>query len=209
MALPLIFYTNPMSRARIVRWMLEEVSAPYETQVLEYETTMKSPEYLAINPSGKVPAIRHGDQVVTECAAICAYLADAFPRTGLAPPLDRRGDYYRWLFFAAGPVEAVTTNQSLGIEVPDDKRRMVGYGTMKAVVDTLAGAVSRHDYIAGDQFSAADVYVGSHIAWGMQFGLLEARPQFESYVARITAREAYRRASAMDDALMPPQLESA
>ncbi len=203
MALPLIFYTNPMSRARIVRWMLEEVGVPYETRLLEYGTTMKSPAYLAINPSGKVPAIQHGDQVVTECAAICAYLADAFPQAGLAPPLDRRGDYYRWLFFAAGPVEAVTTNQSLGIEVPADKRRLVGYGSMETVVDTLADAVCRHDYIAGDAFSAADVYAGSQIVWGLMFGSLPARPQFDGYVARITSREAYKRANAMDDALMP------
>ncbi len=207
MDIPLIFYTNPMSRGRIVRWMLEEVGAPYETRVLEYATTMKSPEYLAINPSGKVPAIRHGDQVVTECAAICAYLADAFAQVGLAPPLERRGDYYRWLFFAAGPVEAVATNQSLGIKVPDDKRRMVGYGAMETVVETLVGAVSRHAYVAGDQFSAADVYVGSHVAWGLQFGTLPARPEFDAYVARITAREAYERASAMDDALLPPKPE--
>lgn len=209
MARPLTFYTNPMSRGRIVRWMLEEVGVPYETRVMEYATTMKSPEYLSINPSGKVPAIRHGEQVVTECAAICAYLADAFPQAGLAPPLDRRGDYYRWLFFAAGPVEAVVTNKSLGIEVPDDRRRMVGHGTMATVVDTLAGAVSKHDYIAGQKFSAADVYVGSHIAWGMQFGSLETRPEFDAYVARITARDAYQRANALDDALIQLQPDGA
>ncbi len=102
----LVFYTHPMSRGRIVRWMLEEIGAPYETQVLDYGTTMKAPDYLAINPMGKVPAIMHGDSVVTECAAICAYLADAFPAAGLAPNVTSRdrGAYYRWLFFAAGPL---------------------------------------------------------------------------------------------------------
>ena len=101
----LVFYTNPMSRGRIVRWMLEEVGQPYRTELLDYATTMKAPEYLAINPMGKVPALRHGETVVTEAAAICAYLADAFPAAGLAPPHGHRlrGPYYRWLFFACRP----------------------------------------------------------------------------------------------------------
>lgn len=200
---PLTFYTNPMSRGRIARWMLEEVGEPYETQVVEYGEAMKSPEYLAINPLGKVPAIRHGDQIVTECAAICAYLADAFPQAGLAPPIDQRGDYYRWMFFAAGPVEAAITNQSLGVQVPEERRGMVGYGAISAIVDTLVNAVSRREYLAGDAFSAADVYVGSHIAWGNRFGGIEKRPEFDAYLARITSRDAYQRANALDDALMP------
>ena len=113
MAKALTFYHNPMSRAAIVRWMLEEVGAPYETVLMNYEGAMKTPEYLAINPMGKIPAIRHGDIVVTECAAICAYLAEAFPEAGLAPRDDaERGPYYRWLFFAAGPVEAAVSNQA-------------------------------------------------------------------------------------------------
>src|ERR1700720_611696 len=119
----LTFYTHPMSRGRIVRWMLEEIGRPYRTEVLDYGTTMKAPAYLAINPMGKVPAIRHGDTVVTEGAAICAYLADAFPQAGLAPPPgDRlRGPYYRWLFFSAGPVEAAVSNTALGFAVPEGR----------------------------------------------------------------------------------------
>src|SRR5581483_9472493 len=114
----IVFYTNPMSRGRVVRWMLEEVGEPYRTEVLEYGTTMKSADYLAINPMGKVPALRHGDTVVTEASAICAYLADAFPTAGLAPPPGSRlrGPYYRWLFFGAGPVEAAITNRALKVE---------------------------------------------------------------------------------------------
>jgi glutathione S-transferase len=203
MAKPLVFYTNPMSRGRIVRWMLEEVGAPYQTQVLEYGTTMKSAAYLAVNPLGKVPAIRHGGQVVTECAAICAYLADAFPQAGLAPPMDARGDYYRWLFFAAGPLEAAITNRTLGVQVPEARRGTVGYAPLPLLVDTLSAALLGRDYITGDAFSAADVYVGSHIAWGLRFGTLEQRPEFEPYLSRITARDAYRRAQALDDALLP------
>jgi len=203
MADELIFYTNPMSRGRIARWMLEEVGAPYRTEILDFATTMKAPEYLAINPMGKVPAIRHGDTVVTECAAICAYLADAFPDAGFAPPSGQRGAYYRWLFFAAGPVEASVSDKALGVEVPADKRGMVGYGSLESVVDTLEKAVSGSDYLAGDRFTAADLYVGAHIGWGMQFGTIEKRPAFERYHARVTDRDAFRRAQELDDAAMP------
>jgi glutathione S-transferase len=194
----LVFYTNPQSRGRIVRWMLEETGVPYETQLLEYGTTMKSPEYLAINPMGKVPAIRHGDQVVTECAAICAYLADAFPDAGLAPPNGDRARYYRWLFFAAGPLEAAVINTSMGFEVPEEREVMAGYGNLARALDTLETAISDVPYIAGDRFSAADVYVGSQISWGLQFGTISKRPRFEEYAARVTDREAYRRGNELD-----------
>lgn len=199
MSRELIFYTNPMSRGRIVRWMLEEVGEPYRTELLEYGAPMKSPEYLQINPMGKVPAIRHGDTVVTECAAICAYLADAFPAAGLAPPVDQRGPYYRWLFFAAGPLESAVINQSLGFVVPEEREMMAGYGNLNRVLSTLEAAVSGDGYIAGDRFSAADVYVGSQLGWGMQFGTIERRPAFERYWSRLESREAWQRASALDD----------
>ncbi|HCK84834.1 MAG TPA: glutathione S-transferase [Hyphomonadaceae bacterium] len=201
----LVFYTNPMSRGRIVRWMLEEVGQPYRTEVLEYGTTMKAPAYLAINPMGKVPAIKHGDAVITETGAICAYLADAFPQAGLAPaPGDkRRGPYYRWLFYAAGCVEPAAWMSAMKFEPPEDRRRMVGYGTMKEVLDALEGVVSQGEFILGDKFSAADVYLGSQIGWGVQFGTLEKRPAFEPYLARIMSRPAAVRARGIDDALIP------
>jgi glutathione S-transferase len=204
----LIFYTNPMSRGRIARWMLEEVGAPYRTEVLDFGTTMKAPAYLAVNPMGKVPAIRHGDVVVTEAAAICAYLADAFPQAGLAPePGSRlRGPYYRWLFFAAGPLEAAVTNKALGFLAPEGRgQAMAGYGSYEAVMDALEGAVSRGDYLVGDRFTAADLYVGAHLAWGLMFGSIDKRPAFERYAARLEARPAAQRANALDDALMPDQ----
>ncbi|HYD88077.1 MAG TPA: glutathione S-transferase family protein [Vitreimonas sp.] len=204
MADTLTFYTNPMSRGRIVRWMLEEVGQPYETVVLDYATTMKGADYLAINPMGKVPAIRHGDVVVTEAAAICAYLADAFPAAKLAPPSgDKlRGPYYRWLFYGAGPVEAMASNQGLGVVVPEDKRPMVGYGSREQVMDTLEYAVSRGDYLVGDSFTAADLYLGAQIGWGLQFGTIEKRPAFETYTARILGRPAAARARQIDDDLI-------
>lgn len=211
MADELVLYTNPMSRGRIARWMLEEIGQPYRTELLEYGTTMKSPAYLAVNPMGKVPAIKHGDTVVTEAAAICAYLADALPAAGLAPPHgDRaRGPYYRWLFFAAGPVEAALTNKALGFEVPDNRKMQAGYGSMADVMNALEIAVSAGDYLAGNRFSAADVYVGASVGWGMQFGILEKRATLERYVARVTARPAAKRAKEIDDALMPKQPQAA
>lgn len=201
----LTFYTNPMSRGRIVRWMLEEVGASYHTEILEYGTSMKAAEYLTINPMGKVPAIKHGTTVVTECAAICAYLADAFPERALAPPLAERGDYYRGLFFAAGPVEAAITNRSLGFEVPEEQQRMAGYGSYGSVMDTLEKVLDGGDFITGKHFSAADVYVGSHVGWGLSFGTMEARPTFAKYWERVSDREAYRRATALDDGFMPKE----
>ena len=205
MADELVFYTHPMSRGRIVRWMLEEVGQPYRTVLLDYATTMKAPDYLAINPMGKVPAIRHGDTVVTEGAAICAYLADAFPQAGLAPPPGHRlrGPYYRWMFFAAGPLEAALSNTALGFMVPDGRERMMGYGCLADTLNALEGAVSHGDYIAGDSCTAADVYVGSHIGFGLQFGTLEKRPAFERYWNRLRQRPAAVRAKEIDGALMP------
>ncbi len=200
----LIFYTNPMSRGRIVRWMLEEVGAPYRTELLDYDTGMKGPDYLAINPMGKVPAIKHKGVVVTEGAAICAYLADAFPEAGLAPPPKERGDYYRWLFFAAGPVEAAVTNKTLGFVVPAGRERMAGYGTFEQAIDALETAVSGRDYICGDRFTAADVYVGAQIGFGMQFGGIDKRDAFTKYWERISARPAALRANEIDGGMPPP-----
>ena len=206
----LIFYTHPMSRGRIVRWMLEEVGAPYRTELLEFGPTMKAPQYLAINPMGKVPAIRHGGTVVTECGAICAYLADAFPDAGLAPPSGDplRGPYYRWLFFGAGPVEAAVSNKALGLVVPQGREGMIGYGRLGDVLATLERAVSEGDYLIGDRFTAADVYLGAQIGWGMQLGSMEKRPAFERYWQRIAARPAAQRAKAIDDKLVAERQKS-
>ena len=156
----LVLYTNPMSRGRIARWMVEEIGQPYRAEIVGFGAPMKSADYKAINPMGKVPTLVHGDTVVTECAAICAYLADAFPQAGLAPEADSRlrGPYYRWLFFAAGPIEAAVSNKAFGFEVPPERARSMGYGTFGDVMDTLEQAVSQGEYLLGDRFSAADVY---------------------------------------------------
>jgi glutathione S-transferase len=206
MADELVLYTNPRSRGRIARWLLEEVGQPYKAEILEF-AGMKSPDYLAINPMGKVPAIRHGDMVVTEAAAICAYLADVFPEAGLAPPPGSRlrGPYYRWLFFAAGPIEAANTNKALELVVPAERTMMVGYGAQESVLAALEGQLDRSEYIAGDRFTAADVYVGAQIGSGMAFGMIDKRPTFERYWALVGGRPAAQRAREIDDKLVAEQ----
>ena len=206
----LIFYTNPQSRGRIVRWMLEEVGEPYETEIIAYDQ-LKSEGYLAVNPMGKVPAIKHRGQVITECAAICAYLADVFPEAGLGPRDDEKADYYRWLFYAAGPTEAAITNRAQGWEVPADKERMFGYGNSDRVIAVLDELFSLRDYVCGNRFTAADVYLGSQIMFPLQFGMLPERESFIRYRDRLQARPAYKRATEIDEkiidemGLTPPQ----
>ena len=202
MSQDIVLYTHPMSRGRIARWMLEEVGCPYSAEVVDFGPPMQTPAYRTISPLGKVPALRHGEQVVSECAAICAYLADAFPEAGLAPPPAERASYYRALFFAAGPIEAATTNHTLGFEPEGrDNQGMAGYGTYQRTLNALEMLVPAEGYVAGARFSAADVYLGAQIAWGLFIGSIEKRPAFTAYSARATDREAYHRAQAMDDAL--------
>lgn len=194
----LIFYTNPQSRGRMIRWMLEELGQPYETEIVPYDK-IKGADYLALNPMGKVPAIKHGDHVVTECAAICAYLADAFPQAGLGPRDEEKADYYRWLFFAAGPLEQSVTNKAAGWEPSDEKGRMFGYGSFDKVVAVLDELFSLRDYVCGDRFTAADIYVGSQIMFPMQFGMLPERDSFVRYKERLTSRDAYKRGVEIDE----------
>ena len=197
----LIFYTNPQSRGRIVRWMLEEVGQPYDTEIVAYDR-MKSPEYLAVHPLGKVPAIRHNGRIVTETAAICAYLADAFPEAGLAPRADEKADYYRWLFYAAGPLEAAISNQAVGWQVPQERERMFGYGNFDRAIAAIDELFSLRDYVCGDRFTAADVYVGSQIMFPLQFGMLPERDSFTGYRDRLQARDAYKRANQIDEKII-------
>jgi len=194
----LTLYTNPQSRGRIVRWMLEEIGQPYETEIVPYDQ-MKSERYLAVNPMGKVPAIKHKDHVVTEGAAICAYLADQFPAAGLGPRDHEKADYYRWFFYAAGPLEAAVSNQAMGWTPTPERERMFGYGNFERVIAVLDELFSLRDYVCGDRFTAADVYIGSQIMFPMQFGMLPERDSFTRYRDRLQAREAYRRAGRIDD----------
>ena len=195
------FYTNPMSRGQTIRWMLEEVGQPYDTEILDYGTSMKAAPYLAINPMGKVPAIVHEGKVVTEVAAICCYLADAFPEAGLAPDPKDRADYYRWIFFTSGPVEAAFSNKAAGFEPSPERQAMFGYGNYDLAINALETALTGKIYIAGDRFTAADLFVGANVNFMLQFNLLEPRPVLTDYAARMIDRDAYRRAKEIDSKL--------
>ncbi|WP_346283140.1 glutathione S-transferase family protein [Bradyrhizobium sp. BRP22] len=196
----LIFYTNPVSRGRVARWMLEEIGHPYETVVLTFEE-MERPGYRMINPIGKVPALTHEGKLITETAAICAYLADACPEAGLAPKVRERANYYRWLFFMAGPGEAAVVDKLMGVAPSAEQRRFVGYGNFDAMMMMLEVATTKHPYIAGDRFTAADVYFGGQLIFGTEHGSMPERPSFAAYKERLVARPAYLRAKSIDDAL--------
>lgn len=200
----LVLYTNPMSRGRTARWMLEETGQPFRAEIVDFGPAMKASAYLAVNPMGKVPALMHRGVVVTEVAAILAYLADAFPQAGLAPALDdpARGTYHRWMFFAAGPFEYAVVNRSFGFEVPPDAKGRVGYGSYENVMDTLDRVLSGTEFIAGNRFSAADLYLSATLSWGMRMGSIEPRESFETFCRRHLARPAAARARAADDALV-------
>lgn len=202
MANDIIFYHNPMSRGQIVRWMLEEVGAPYDTEILDYASTLKGDEYRAINPMMKIPAIAHKGRIVTECAAIVAYLADVYPEAGLGPREDEKADYYRWLFFAAGPLEQAVTNKAAGFEPTAERQRMFGYGHYDLAVNTLSDHLASRPYVCGSRFTAADVYVGSAVMWGTQFGTLPKLDSFMAYGERLSQREAYRRGKDEDNQLI-------
>ena len=201
---PLVLYTNPQSRGRIAHWMMEEIGLPYETVWLDYGESMKAADYLAINPMGKVPALRHGDAEVTEAAAICAYLADCFPEKNLIPPPAHAGraPYYRWLFFAAGPLEAAVTARAMDWQVPEGKGVMAGFGSYRETLAALETALTPGPYLCGEQFTAADVYVGSSLDWGILFGTIEPRPVFKAYVQRLRARAAYQQADRINEAFL-------
>ncbi|MBF6029696.1 glutathione S-transferase family protein [Pseudomonas sp. P115] len=207
----------------MVRWMLEEIGCTYETIILDYQQTSQDDRWggaaLAVpaaaapadpsviffrdvNPMGKIPALVHNGQTITETAAICAYLAEAFPDANLAPVLSERASYYRWMFFAAGPLEQAVTNHRAGFNPAPDQEFFFGYGSYERTVDQLERAVSAHRFIAGERFTAADVYVGSHIGWGLGLGTLPHRAAFLAYAEKLMGRDAYKRAVAKDAALL-------
>jgi glutathione S-transferase len=197
----LTLYTNPQSRGRIARWMLEEVGEPYEARLLDFGPGMRTPEYLAINPMAKVPALVHDGHVVTEVAAILCYLADAFPQAGLLPE-DRAG-FYRWMFFGAGPVEYAVTNKSMGWEAPDlQAQGRMGYGSFERVIETVKGVLASRDYLCDGRFSVVDVYLGSQVGFGLLSGSIPAEPEFQAYWDRLKDRPAARRAQETDNRLI-------
>lgn len=198
------FYTHPWSRGRIVRWMLEEVGADYEVVVKEFGGSIKAPDYLAINPMGKVPALVHGDVVITEVSAICTYLADRFPQKNLAPPIDspERGTYLRWIFFIAGPLEMATTAKAFNWRIDAENAQAVGCGFITDAINAMELAIKNAPYICGDQFTTADVLAASYLGWEMQQKVIEERASFREYVNRLEKRPAAIRANQLDDAIL-------
>jgi glutathione S-transferase len=201
----LTLYHAAPSRSSIVRWMLEEIGEPYDIKLLRLaEGDQQKPDYLAINPMGKVPALKHGDVIITESAAICTYLADAFPQAGLNVPIGdpRRGAYLKWLFFGPGCLEPAVIDRAAPRK-EEPRRAMLGYGDFDTVMNVLAKAVEKGPWLLGEQFTAADVVIGANIRWGMIFKLLPERTEFLDYAARIAARPAAQRAEAKDKELAP------
>lgn len=198
------FFTHPMSRGQIARWALHEAGVAYNQVLVDWAN--KPAALLAANPMGKVPTLIHhtvnGDRVVTEGAAICAYLAEAVPEAGLLPSADECADYFRWLFFAAGPIEQAVVTRSMGWELSKEREAMVGWGSYERTIDTIEGHLDGHDYVCGRRFTMADVYVGSQIDWGLNFGSIPPRPAFVAYAERLQARPAYKAAKAIDNTLI-------
>ena len=197
-------FTNPMSRGQIARWALHEAGVEYDQVLVDWAE--KPVALLAANTMGKVPTLIHrsetGERVVTECAAICAYLAESEPEAGLLPSDAELADYYRWMFFAAGPVEQAIVGRSMGWEVPPERQSMVGFGSLERVLDTLDNHFFTHDFVCGPRFTMADVYVGSQIDWGLNFGSIPPRESFVAYAERFQARAAYSAAKAIDNQLI-------
>ena len=194
-----LYHASP-SRSSVVLWMLEELGEPYDIHLLKLsEGDQHKPEYLSINPMGKVPALRHKDTVITEVAAICTYLADAFPQAKLNIPVGtpRRGVYLKWLFFGPGCFEPAVIDRAAPRKEPA-RRAMLGYGDFETTMNVVAKAVEQGPYLMGEQFTAADVVIGSQIRWGMIFKMVPERPEFTGYASRIAARPAAQRAEAKD-----------
>ena len=199
----LTLYHAAPSRSSVTRWMLEEIGEPYDVQLLSLSKgENRTPDYLAINPMGKVPTLKHGDTVITEAAAICAYLADEFPRAKLNVPIGtpRRGVYLKWLFFGPSCIEAAIMDRTFPRK-EEARRAALGYGDFDTAMDVTAKAVAKGPYLMGDQFTAADVIIGSTLRWGMMFKMVPERPEFTAYTNRLATRPALQRAEAKDKEL--------
>ena len=199
----LTLYHAAPSRSSIVRWMLEEIGEPYDIHLLSLSKgEQRAPDYLAVNPMGKVPALRHGDVVITEVAAICTYLADEFPQAKLNVPIgdQRRGPYLKWLFFGPSCIEPAVLDRAFPRK-EEARRGALGYGDFDTVIDVVARAVAPGPYLLGEQFTAADVVIGAQLRFGMMFKMLPERPEFLAYAARLATRPAVQRTEAKDKEL--------
>lgn len=198
------FYTNPQSRGRVIRWMLEEIGQPYDVKIMTFGADIKSPEFLEINPMGKVPALVHNGAVVTEVVAICTYLAEQFPEANLVPQSKsaERASYYRWLFIAAGPLEMALTVKANNWEITKDRAISVGCGQTEDILNVIEQTLTKQNYLCGDQFTTADLVMASYIGFHTMLKILEPKPIFMEYVERCKKREAAIRAEAIDNDLI-------
>ena len=202
MAALTLYHASP-SRSSVTLWMLEELGEPYDIHLLSLtKGENREPAYLAVNPMGKVPALRHGDTVITESAAICTYLADEFPGAKLNVPIGspQRGVYLKWLFFGPSCIEPAVIDRAAPRK-EEARRGMLGYGDFDTTMNTVAAAVAQGPWLMGEQFTAADVIIGANIRWGMIFKTIPQRPEFTAYAGRIAARPAAQRAEAKDKEL--------
>lgn len=198
------FYTVAMSRGQISRWALHEAGADYDHVVMSWDNRPEN--YKAINPMNKVPALVHhmngADHVVTEAAAINHYLAETHPDKGLLPEAGEKASYFRWLFFASGPLEQAVIGKAMGWEVPEERIGMAGFGSLELALGAIEDWLSANDFATGSRFTMADTYLGSQFVWGLRFGSIEERPAFKAYVERLTQRPAYSEANAIDAKLI-------
>jgi glutathione S-transferase len=198
----LTLYHGAHSRSSIALWMLEEIGEPFEVKLLNIKKgETRQPDYLAVNPMGKVPAVKHDDVVITECAAICCYLADAFPKAGMSVPIGNahRGVYLKWLFFGPSCLEPAIIDRSLKRDGANPV--MLGWSDYDTVLDVVTKAITKGPYILGDRFTAADVIIGSGLRWGTMFDLIPKRSEISAYVSRLEQRPALKRATEKDTQL--------
>ena len=199
----LTLYTNPHSRGTNVRWMLEECGADYDTIGVRFGAEMKAPAYRAINPMGKVPALAHGDTILTETAAILTWLAERYPEKALIPEAgsDARGEYYRWLCFALH-LEYAAVDRMRTIENSAELRTAIGYGDFDTAFAVLKARLQDRTHIVGEHFTALDLYYSGLLQWLIQHAqVLPADAVYLDYMQRHLARPAYARTKALDDAL--------
>lgn len=200
----IVLYTHPQSRGRNVVWMLEECGAEYETVLMNFGEDLHSPAYLAVNPMGKLPALKYGDTVITEASAIITFLADLFPQAKLAPAQvdGQRGEYYRWLFYTASSVEAALMEVAFQLPIQPSMRKSLGYGSMEQVIATLDGQLSKQSYLLGEHFQGCDLLLAGLLMFAIRSGALSPTPAMQAYLARITERAAYQKMLQMGEAQM-------
>lgn len=204
----LVLYHAAPSRSSIVHWMLEELGQPYDIELVSFKKgENRQPEFLAINPMGKLPVLKHDDAIITEASAICTYLADEFPQAKLNIPVGnpQRGVYLKWMFFGPSCIEPVITERAFPRKEPL-ARSAAGFGDFDTVMNVVAEGVGKaNPYLMGSQFTAADVIIGSGLRWGTMFKLIPERPEFTAYVGRLSERPALKRATEKDAKLQAEQ----